>query len=74
MSRQPEATESVESPAQRRDAGISRDADEETTRRGVAYQPHPLPLREEDEEELSQDDILEEIDLDELDFEQEVAK
>lgn len=33
----------------------------------VAHRPNPLPVREEDEEELSEADILEELDLEEFD-------
>ncbi|MEO7733208.1 MAG: hypothetical protein ABIY55_19755 [Kofleriaceae bacterium] len=34
---------------------------------GVAHRINPLPLREAEEEELSEADILEELDLEELD-------
>jgi hypothetical protein len=34
---------------------------------GVAHRVNPLPLREIEEEELSEADIMEELDLDELD-------
>jgi hypothetical protein len=34
---------------------------------GVAHRPNPLPLREEEEEELSEADIMEELDMTALD-------
>jgi len=72
MLRKPDPTEPDAVP-ERRDAD-SGDEDGEDTTNGVAYRPNPLPLREEDEEELSHDDILEELDLDELEVDDEVAK
>lgn len=43
------------------------DADAEDREQGVARRVNPLPIREEEEEELSEADIMEELDPSDLD-------
>jgi|GEM_PF-5569715 len=50
------------------------DVDDGDREIGVARRVNPLPLREEEEEELSEADIMEELDLDELDDDDDLVR
>jgi hypothetical protein len=60
--REPDADEDRLGKPQR----LAQDEDDGDREIGVAHRVNPLPLREEEEEELSEADILEELDMDEL--------
>lgn len=63
--REPDAgDEQLGRPERRRD---DEDDALEDREHSVAHRPNPLPIREEEEEELSEADIMEELDMEELD-------